>query len=90
MKLSDGKKKVSIKMYLYEHNRFSPDCSQDFFEAGSLPYNEDEDVHLVADVDYCIEQAQDWKHFRGDYSDVPPWEEKECRKVIVHDLKNAS
>lgn len=61
MKITDGKKTVSIRMMVWEGSGYSPDWSQDFFEAGSLPYNEDTDTYTVDDVDYCIDQAMEWK-----------------------------
>lgn len=61
MKITDGKKTVSIRMMVWEGSGYSPDWSQDFFEAGSLPYNEDTDTYTVDDVDYCIDQATEWK-----------------------------
>ncbi len=61
MKITDGKKTVNIRMMVWEGSGYSPDWSQDFFEAGSLPYNEDTDTYTVDDVDYCIEQAMEWK-----------------------------
>jgi len=61
MKITDGKKTVNIRMMVWEGSGYSPDWSQDFFEAGSLPYNEDTDTYTVDDVDYCIDQAMEWK-----------------------------
>ena len=61
MKITDGKKTVNIRMMMWEGSGYSPDWSQDFFEAGSLPYNEDTDTYTVDDVDYCIDQAMEWK-----------------------------
>lgn len=61
MKITDGKKTVSIRMMVWEGSGYSPDWSQDFFEAGSLTYNEDTDTYTVDDVDYCIDQAMEWK-----------------------------
>jgi hypothetical protein len=70
MKITDGKKTVDIRMMTWEGSGYSPDWSLDFFEAGGLPYNEETDVYTVKDVDYCINQAQEWKDtntgFTGD------------------------
>lgn len=73
MKLTDGKKTIDIRMMAWDsinNSGFSPDWSNDFFEAGSLdcPYNEVTDTYIVHDVDNCIEQAMDWKYSRGDFS----------------------
>ena len=83
MKLTDGKRVVEIRMQVWNGNGYDPDWSNDFFEAGGLPFNEEVDAHIVADVDYCIEQAQDWENKQGDYADVPPWEENQERAVFV-------
>ena len=70
MKITDGKKTVSIRMMVWEGSGYSPDLSQDFFDAGSLPYDDETDTYTVEDVDYCIEQAMEWKEtntgFLGD------------------------
>jgi alkanesulfonate monooxygenase SsuD/methylene tetrahydromethanopterin reductase-like flavin-dependent oxidoreductase (luciferase family) len=82
MKLTDGKKVVDIKMQVWNGSGYDPDWSQDFFEAGSLA-TDDSGASVVDDVDYCIEQAQDWAKKRGDYADVAPWEENQERFVFV-------
>lgn len=62
MKITDGKKTVSIKMHEYDiYAGLSPDWSLDFFEAGSLPYDEQTEVYSVPDIEYCIDQANEWK-----------------------------
>lgn len=72
MKITDGKKTVEIRMMVWESNGYSPDWSLDFFEAGSLPYDELTDTYTVDDVNYCIDQAHDWQHSEGDYRDDIP------------------
>lgn len=72
MKITDGKKTVDIRMMTWTGSGYSPDWSLDFFEAGSLPYNDQTDTYTVQDVDYCIEQARDWQHSEGDYRDDTP------------------
>ena len=72
MKLTDGKKTISIKLCTWEGTGYSPDWSNDFFNAGSLPYDEEQDVYIVPDVDYCIEQAMDWKNSVGDFAEDKP------------------
>lgn len=69
MKITDGKKTVEITMHTWEYESMSPDWSNDFFEAGGLPYDDETDTCTVEDVDYCIEQAQDWENKRGDFRD---------------------
>ena len=61
MKITDGKKTVEIRMMVLDGNGYSPDWSLDFFDAGGLPYDDEKDVYTVDDVDYCIEQAMEWK-----------------------------
>ena len=81
MKITDGTKIVEITMY--EGN--SPEWSNDFFESGSLEYNEESDLYVVDDVDYCIAQANDWKDGVGDFAtDEETNEDLESRAVYVH------
>ena len=85
MKLYDDKKTVEIKMMVWENGNFSPDWSLDFFEAGGLPYNDEKDAYKVDDVDYCIDQAEDWKNCVGDFSnDYVP--ESAERHVFVDEI----
>lgn len=72
MILTDGKKTVIIRMCIWEGNGYSPDWSNDFFDAGSLPYNESKGAYIVKDVDYCIDQAHDWEKSEGDFSEDQP------------------
>lgn len=57
MKITDGKKTVEIKIQRWNGSCYGPDWSADYFDAGSLPYNEDTDTYTVDDVDYCIDMA---------------------------------
>lgn len=57
MKMTDGKKTVEIKIQRWNGNGYDPDWSADYFDAGSLPYNEETGTYTVEDVDYCIEMA---------------------------------
>lgn len=68
MKLTDGKRTVDIIMMEWNGNRWNPDWSMDFFAAGKLAHDET-GASIVEDVDYCIEQAMDWKYNRGDCAD---------------------
>lgn len=67
MKITDGKSTVEISMHERKENGLSPDWSNDFFEAGGLPYDDDAMSYIVDDVKYCIDQAEDWKNRRGDF-----------------------
>lgn len=80
MKLSDGKRTVEIRMVVWEGTGYSPDLSADFFEA---PYDKEKEAYIVKDVDYCIEQAQDWKNSEGDFRDNMP---NENNMVFVEEL----
>ena len=83
MKLTDGKKVVEIRMQVWNGGGYEPDWSQDFFEAGGLPTDDATGASVVDDVDYCIEQAQDWANKRGDDAEVAPWEGNQEGFVFV-------
>ena len=57
MKITDGKKTVEIKIQRWNGSGYDPDWSADYFDAGSLPYNEDTGAYTVDDVDSCIDMA---------------------------------
>lgn len=63
MNLICGNRLTEITM----QTRNEPDWSQDFFNAGTLRYDDTVEAFEVEDIDYCIEQAQDWKNGEGDY-----------------------
>lgn len=50
-------KKVEIKIRYRNGSGYGPDWSIDYFNAGSLPYNEATDTYTVDDVAYCIDMA---------------------------------
>lgn len=77
IRLTDGKNTVEIEMCIWDGCNYSPDWSQDFFEAGGLPYDDETNTYTVPDVEYCIEQAEDWRLCRGDFAD-----DAECYDVI--------
>lgn len=83
MKITDGKKTVDIRMMAWEGSGYSPDWSTDFFNAGLLEYDRENDVYIVDDVDYCIEQAEDWRDSRGDFRDDEP---NENNMVFVEEV----
>lgn len=58
MKITDGSRTVEIRIQRWNGSGYDPDWSVDFFEAGSLPYDEETDTYTVEDVDYCINMAQ--------------------------------
>lgn len=67
-RLTDGKKTVDIEMMVWEGNGYAPDWSKDFFEVGNLEYDEKLEAYKVRDVEYSIEQANDWRKSIGDFS----------------------
>lgn len=71
-RLTDGKKTADIEMMVWEGSSYTPDWSYDFFEVGSLEYDEELGAYKVKDVDYCIDQAADWRKSTGDFSDDEP------------------
>lgn len=71
-RLYDGKKIAEITMNVWNGNGYTPDFSLDFFEVGALPYDEEKEAYVVDDVDYCIEQANDWKDSNGDFVNDEP------------------
>ena len=68
-RFTDGKKNVSIRMAVWVHGGYLPDWENDFFEVGGLRYDEEREAYIVDDVNYLIEQAEDWRMGRGDYRD---------------------
>lgn len=68
-KLTDGKKTVDIEMKLWKGfcSGYDPDWSNDFFEVGQLPYDEEKDAYIVEDVDYCVEQARERVEYDNEY-----------------------
>lgn len=85
-RLTDGQRIVDIMMRIWDpyKNDFTPDWSNDFFQVGTLPYDDEEDAYLVKDVEYCIDQAENWKYGVGDfYNDDDTQEELDNRMIWV-------
>lgn len=68
-RFTDGSKTVEITMKVWQDGQYAPDWEKDFFEVGALPYDEETDTYTVDDVDYLIDQANDWHEGIGDYQD---------------------
>ena len=68
-RLSDGKRVVEITMNEWTGTGYTPDWSNDFFNVGCLPYDEENDYYIVDDIEYCIDQSKDCINCEGDYSD---------------------
>ena len=60
MKITDGNRTVEIRMMVWQGTGYSPDWSNDFFDAGLLSFDEEAEAYIVDDVDYCILAAQEW------------------------------
>lgn len=63
MKMTDGKKTVEITMKVWNDflDSYGFDFSYVFFDAGALPFTDDQETHIVSDVDYCIDSALEWE-----------------------------
>ena len=85
MKLTDGKKTVEITMIEND----MPDYSEDFFVAGMLLYVPENDVFVVGDVNYCINQACDWKNFSGYYCEDNKSAERKVNISVLKTVKAA-
>lgn len=68
-RFTDNKKTVEITMKVWDGGQYGPAWEMDFFSVGSLPYNEEMDAYIVDDVDYLVDQANDWHEGVGDYQD---------------------
>lgn len=88
MKITDGVKTVSIKMHVSDaFAGLSPDWSLDFFEAGSLHYDEETDTYSVPDVEYCIDQAKDWEsESENNIVFVCECQEREEKNMTIREL----
>ena len=67
MKLTDGKRTVEIEMLTWDDNKkqyVGDDYAPYFFDGV-----DGEGAWKVEDVDYCIEQAEDWEKCRWDFAD---------------------
>ena len=68
MKLTDGRRTIEISMYTINGADRGEDWSHDFFEAGALRKLPGSDIAVVTDVEYCIDQANDWANMTGDFA----------------------
>ena len=64
MKMTDGKKLVEVTMKIWNGSGYGPDWANEFFETAGLEFDGEVDAFMVDDVDYCIEQMEDWKNCR--------------------------
>ncbi|MBT1164642.1 hypothetical protein [Bifidobacterium felsineum] len=84
MILTDGRRMVRITIRAWDaiNGEYGPDRSLDLYDAGSLNVSDD-GVYKVADVAYCIDQANDMVAGEGDYTDAGPQPEL---TVLVDEL----
>lgn len=68
MKLTDGTRTVKIEMKVWQGSGYSEDWSNDFFESGSLEWDDFTNTYKVKDVDYCIDQAKEWEQEEENYT----------------------
>ena len=82
MILTDNKKTIEITMHTWNGSDWGLDFSYDFFD--TAPYDEEREIYVVDDVDYCIEQAEDWKHNIGAFGDLEddPDDKLVCVEVL--------
>lgn len=88
-KFTDGKVTKGITLKVWQDGQWSPSFESDFFDVGGLPYDEETDTYTVDDVDYLIDQANDWKEGVGDYVDDfegEPGHTPEDRGVFIEDV----
>lgn len=78
MRITDGNRIVDITMQMFDGTNYSPDWANDFFNSGSLAYDEDHDAYRVEDIDYCIDNAKLWANYQTD--DVEPESEQQARE----------
>lgn len=78
MILSDHNRTICIEMKIWQGTGYSPNFANDFFNAGTLKHIEtpncNEQIHIVNDVDYCIDMANAWE------------QEDENNTVFIDDL----
>lgn len=66
-KLVSGNRLIEIEMQMWNGTQYTPDWSNDFFEVGTLKYDKNLEAYEVEDIDYCIDQANDWMNKEGDF-----------------------
>ena len=70
-RFTDGKRIVEIQIMHWEDGQdYGPDWSDDFFNVGVLPYNEDREAYVVNDIEGLIEQTKDYTAGIGDFYDA--------------------
>lgn len=68
MIIMDDKKVMDIDLYATDGTSLGESLALDFFEAGNLKRTDD-GTYIVDNVDYCLEMAEDWLNYAGDFAD---------------------
>ena len=71
-KFTDNTRTVQISM---TDKSTGCDWEHDFFQVGSLSYDEEKEAYIVDDVDYLIDQAKDYIAGTGDFAYETPGSE---------------
>ena len=50
-RLTDGNRTIEIELCIWNGEGYDPDWSADFFNVGSLEYDDDAEAYVVDDVD---------------------------------------
>lgn len=58
---------LELEMKTWDGDHYTPDFENDFFNIGSLPYDEEAEACKVDDVTYLFDQANDWENAEGDF-----------------------
>lgn len=58
MKITDGKRTVEINIMTWTGTGYGPDWAGEYFDAGALTRDEENDAYTVQDVQYCINMAE--------------------------------
>lgn len=82
-RLSDGKKTVEITMNNWTGSGYTPDWSADFFQVGGCAYDDERNVYVVPNVEYCVDCARDWENGRWDGDEDAAQDDLDSRCVDI-------
>lgn len=85
--MTDGRQLADVELKEWNGEQWTPDWSNDFYDNPD-GYDCELDAIIVRDVNYCIEQAEDWKNRRGDFIDEMLYtpEEEQCERKVDVDI----
>lgn len=89
-RFTDGKKTVEIIMKVWKDGQYSPAWENDYFNVGDLPFDRETRTYTVNDVEYLIDQANNWHEGIGEDEDPlegEPGHTPEDRAVWVEYLE---